>query len=91
MTDIAREKYINPYTDFGFEKLFKQAEIAKYDDIERLQYEASLKEYWDYYSTVKTAVDNKAKEIAREMKADGVPIATIAKYTGLSTEEIERL
>ncbi len=52
---------------------------------------ASLKEYWDYYSTVKTAVDNKTKEIAREMKVDGVPVTTIAKYTGLSIEEIERL
>ena len=52
---------------------------------------SSLKEYWDYYSTMKTAVDNKTKEIAREMKADGVPVTTIAKYTGLSTEEIERL
>ena len=78
-----------------FEKLFKQAEIAKYDDIERRQYEASLKEYWDYTSTLDTAErkgeKRKAKEIAIDMKADGVPVATIAKYTGLSAEEIEKL
>ena len=87
MTDISRENYINPYTDFGF----KQAEIAQYDDIERLQYEASLKEYWDYYSTVKTAVDNKAKEIARRMKAKGVSLEEIAELTDLSIEEIKSL
>ena len=29
--------------------------------------------------------------IARGMKADGLPVETIAKYTGLSAEEIENL
>ena len=29
--------------------------------------------------------------IARSMKADGIPVETIAKYTGLSAEEIEKL
>ena len=31
---------------------------------------------------------NKQKEIARSMKADALPIETIARYTGLSPEEI---
>lgn len=30
-------------------------------------------------------------EIARQMKADGLPVETIAKYTGLSTDEINGL
>ena len=52
-----------------FEKLFKQAEIAKYDDIERRQYEASLKEYWDYTSTMDTAHDKGVVEgIRKEYK-----------------------
>ena len=55
MTDNREGRYINPYTDFGFKKLFQQAEIAKYDEVERRQYEASLKEYWDYTSTLETA------------------------------------
>ncbi len=38
-----------------FQKLFEQAEIAKYSDAERRQYEASQKEYWDYTSTLETA------------------------------------
>ena len=38
-----------------FQKLFDQAEIAKYSESERRQYEESRKDYWDYYSTVTTA------------------------------------
>ena len=38
-----------------FKKLFDQAEIAKYSEAERRQYEASQKEYWDYTSTLETA------------------------------------
>jgi predicted transposase YdaD len=34
---------------------------------------------------------SKAKNIARAMKNDGVPIAQIAKFTGLSIDEIEKL
>ena len=55
------------------------------------QYEASLKEYWDYFSTMKTAVDNKTKEIARRMKARGVSTEEIAEMTDLSIEEIKML
>jgi len=40
---------------------------------------------------MKTAADNRSREIAREMKADGVPVAAIMKYTQLSAEEIEKL
>ena len=55
MDIIGRERYINPYTDFGFKKLFEQAEIARYDEDERRQYFESQKEYWDYTSTLETA------------------------------------
>ena len=41
--------------DRVFKKLFEQAEIAKYTAVERREYEASVKDYWDYYSTMKTA------------------------------------
>ena len=40
-----------------FEKVFEQAEIAKYTPEERREYEASIKNYWDYYSTMKTAIE----------------------------------
>ena len=76
-------------------KLFKQAEIAQYDEIERRQYESTLKEYWDYTSTLDTAAANAsnrmAKKIAKKLRAMGLSIEQIAEGTGLSLEEIEAL
>jgi predicted transposase/invertase (TIGR01784 family) len=67
----------------------------KYDDIERRQYEASLKEYWDYTSILETAEQKgerkRAKEIARRMKTRGVSLEEIAEMTDLSIEEIKSL
>ena len=97
--------------DRVFGKLFQQAEIARYSEEERRQYEASQKEYWDYTSTMDTAYMKGEKkgheagleeglekgraegilETARKMKADGLPCETIAKYTGLTTDEITAL
>ena len=101
MSKERKEEYINPYTDFGFKKLFEQAEIAKYTNAERQQYEASLKEYWDYTSTMETAFRKGKKEgekkgrqvekteTARKMKSMGFDAETIAKITGLTVEEID--
>ena len=92
---MTESRYINPYTDFGFKKLFEQAEIMQYSEAERRQYEASLKDYWDYNNTLET---REAKGVAKEkiataqrMKADGLPVETIAKYTQLPPEEIAML
>ena len=74
-----------------FDRLFEQAEIAKYSPEERREYEVSVKNYWDYNSTMKTAVLNEKKKIALNMKADGMTVELITKYTGLTAEEIERL
>ena len=78
-----------------FDRLFEQAEIAKYSPEERREYEASVKNYWDYNSTMKTAASNasneRAKKIARRMKARGDSFEDIAEMTDLSVEEIERL
>ncbi|MBC6992810.1 hypothetical protein QWY85_15645 [Neolewinella lacunae] len=89
------DKYINPLTDFGFKKLFGEEVNEK----ERELYEDSLKYYRDLKNVVDTAFEEgevKGKiesktEIAKGMKADGVPNEKIAQYTGLSTEEIENL
>ena len=117
--------------DRVFEKLFRQAEIARYTPEERRQYEASVKEYWDYTSIMDTAYmkgekkglekgleqgraegraegreegreegraegreEGRAEEkltMASRMKADGLPIEAIAKYTGLTIGEISKL
>ena len=78
-----------------FTKLFEQAEIARYSVTERRQYEESRKDMWDYFSTMKTAVDKgraegRAEERlanARKMKSLGISADVIAKVTGFSIEE----
>ena len=101
--------------DRVFDKLFRQAEIAKYTVDERRQYEASLKEYWDYTSTMDTAFmkgektglekgreegraegreegrEEERLSKARRMKSDGIAVEMIAKYTGLTIDEINAL
>ena len=58
--------------DRVFEKLFRQAEIARYDEAERRQYEASLKEYWDYTSIMDTAYQKGEKKGLEEGIAKGL-------------------
>ena len=86
-----------------FTQLFEQAEIAKYTPAERIQYENSVKVWRDNDNTVNTAYDKgfsvgeikgKAEEklnTAKRMKSDGLSADLIAKYTGLSIEEINQL
>ena len=82
MADERKEKYINPYTDFGFKiaKLFEQAEIARFSPEERRGYEDSVKAYRDINNAINTAkaeakAEGKAEanmDNARKMKADGM-------------------
>ena len=86
-----------------FARLFDQAEIARFTPQERREYEESIKDYWDYYSTMTTSYnkgiekgiaegkDEANRENARRMKADGMTFELISKYTSLSKEEIEDL
>ena len=86
-----------------FARLFDQAEIARFTPQERREYEESIKDYWDYYSTMTTSYnkgiakgiaegkDEANRENARRMKADGMTLELISKYTSLSKEEIEDL
>ena len=50
---------------------------------------------WDEWKSLPDEFDDANKEdivkAARSMKADGMPAEQIAKYTGLTAEEIERL
>ncbi len=78
--------------DRVFDRLFEQAEIAKYSPEERREYEVSVKNYWDYNSTMKTAVLNEKKKIAQNLKAMNMMTAEqIAEATGLTAQEIEGL
>ena len=82
-----------------FTRLFEQAEIARFTPKERREYQESMKDYWDNYSIVTTALDKgraegrdeRSLEIARGMKAESFPTDLISKLTGLSPDEISRL
>ena len=90
-----------------FVRFFEQAEIAKFNRKERLEYEDSLKAYRDWYSIMKTAKDKSRAEglaegraegraegirtTAANMKKKGLNNDFIAEMTGLPIEEIERL
>ena len=87
--------------DRVFEKLFSQAEISKYSVEERRQYEESRKDMWDYFSTMKTAVDKGRAEGMAEGLAEGLvegraegekikarDIARNLKSLGLPVEQI---
>ena len=82
-----------------FNRLFEAAEIARFNRRELVEYEDSLKAFRDWYSVMKTTLnkgraEGRAEEkaiIAAQMKADNLPTEVIAKYTGLSPEEISKL
>ena len=83
-----------------FDHAFEIAEWIKYPSAIQEAYRNSQKAYWDNTNTWNFAMETaEAKgraegkteektEIARNMKKDGVTSETIAKYTGLSPEEI---
>ena len=131
MADESKERYINPYTDFGFkklfgtemnkdllwlfdlrnlsrllerpaalqervfEKLFKQAEIAKFTPEELQDYEESVKIYRDLKNSIASAERRgwmkRTVEIAKNLKASGMPVQQIADMTELSISEVEAL
>ena len=61
----------------------------------RREHEASIKNYCDYYSTMKTAMKKGREEErmknARSLKANGVPLDVIARSLNLTVEEISQL
>jgi len=79
-----REKYVNPFTDFGFKKLFG---IEPNENV--------LKYYRDMKNVLDTSFeDGKAKkkvEIAQKALARGYSPEEIAELTGLTIAEIEGL
>jgi len=81
--------------DRVFQKLFEQAEIAKYSDAERRLYEASQKEYWDYSSTLKTAerkgIQKEKIDTIHRLHAMGLSVEQIAQGTDVEIEEVKKL
>ncbi len=86
-----------------FEQLFSTAEISKFDTNELRDYELSSNAYRDIKNGIDTAKEEGRKEgreegirdatlnHAKAMKMAGIAKDLIAKITGLSEEEVERL
>jgi predicted transposase/invertase (TIGR01784 family) len=93
--------------DKVFDRLFEEAEIAKFTPQEMREYEASKMAYRDIKNSIDTAKqeglaegmelgmekgkNQKALDIAKNMLADGVDINLIMKYSGLTLEQIDKL
>jgi predicted transposase/invertase (TIGR01784 family) len=78
-----------------FEKLFRLAEYANLTKEERTMYDNIVKASWDNQNIIEGAEmkgkREKAIEIARQMKKEGLPLEQIAHFTKLSIAEIEQL
>ena len=97
------ERYISLLTDFGFDRLFEEAEIAKFTPQEMREYETSKMAYRDIKNSVDTAkregiaegieigMNQKALEIAKNMLAMGLSAEQVSKATQLPLEIIKNL
>ncbi|MDB4922101.1 Rpn family recombination-promoting nuclease/putative transposase [Mucilaginibacter sp.] len=86
-----------------FEKLFSIAEYTNLTKEEKTMYDSSMKYKWDNKNVLDYAIKEgiekgklegkleEAKEIALEMKKDGLPFEQISKFTKLTIKEIKKL
>ena len=93
--------------DKVFDRLFEEAEIAKFTPQELREYEASKIAYRDIKNSVDTAkregiaegmekgmkkgMEKKSLEIAKKMLTKGMDEATVMEITGLTAEQIQQL
>ena len=97
------ERYISLLTDKVFDRLFEEAEIAKFTPQEMREYETSKMAYRDIKNSVDTAkreglaegieigMNQKAQDIAKNMLAMGLSAEQVAKATQLPLEIIKNL
>ncbi len=94
-----KDKYINPFTDFGFKKFFEQAEIANFNDEEYNEYEESLKSYRDLKNSLDTAREEGIEEGIMQGMEQGIEqgrvkgkteTATALKKLGIAIEVISK-
>ena len=99
------ERYISLLTDFGFDRLFEEAEIAKFTPQEMREYETSKMAYCDIKNSVDTAkregiaegMEKGMKEGLEKGRAEGMNQRSldIARNMladgGLTQKQIEKL
>ena len=79
------------WDDPYFNELMEEAEFANMTLEQRWQYAMAMKNKWDNKNTLDFAEKKGVEKVAKEMLKDNVPIKTIAKYSGLTEEQIAAL
>lgn len=81
--------------DKVFDRLFEEAEIARFTKEELREYEASIMAYRDIKNSIDTAekigIEKGKIEIVKAMLAGNMSIEQIMKFSGLTREKIEQL
>jgi hypothetical protein len=93
------EKFINPFTDFGFKKIFQVADLAGMNRKERQDYEESLKHYRDLKNSNDTArkdgkVEGKQElytELVINHSKNGHAPEMIATFVMLPIEKVNQI
>ena len=97
------ERYISLLTDFGFDRFFEEAEIAKFTPQEMREYETSKMAYRDIKNSVDTAKHEgiaegmekgmelgMAKGMEKGMNQKALEIAENMLAMGLSAEQVAK-
>jgi len=81
--------------DKVFDRLFEEAEIARFTKEELREYEASIMAYRDIKNSIDTAekigIEKGKIEIVKAMLAGNMPIEQVMQFSGLTREKIEQL
>ena len=85
--EIVRESGLNDVERAAYEGFWDRVSIETSKKNRLAEAEAKL----NAATAERDAAVEKLRQSARQMKADGLPVETIAKYTGLTAEEIARL
>ena len=89
------ERYISLLTDKVFDRLFEEAEIAKFTPQEMREYEASKMAYRDIKNSIDTAKrEGRIEaniETAQRLLAMGLPTEQVAKATQLPLDMVQNL
>ena len=92
MADDTRERYINPYTDFGFKKVFWD----NYSVIKTAREKGVLEGIQQgvqqgIQQGVQKGILKEKGETVQRMKAKGFSIEDISEIAGLTIEEVKKL
>ncbi len=74
-----------------FQKAFETSRLANLTEEQRRAYDENLIQYWGFKSALDTAVEEKQIEIAKSLLQTPLSSVEIAKHTGLTIEQIEKL